>query len=910
LKPSDLLTALHPLLDQALDLPPNEREAWFTRLRLEQPAHAAELEALLAAEASLDARGFLFDGAFAKPVAPSGLAGQRLGSYTLERSLGHGGMGSVWLGRRSDGRYEGQVAIKLLNLALLDPVGRERFRREGSALARLTHPNIGRLIDAGITEGVADGGQPYLVLEYVDGVRIDHYCDERRLDPRDRLALFQQVLAAVAHAHTNLIVHRDIKPSNILVTGDGTVKLLDFGIAKLIVGEGEAAERTELTDLGGSPLTPEYAAPEQVLGGPVTTATDVYALGVLLYLLLAGVHPTATAGRTPAEWIRGLVETEPPPLSQAASPTRLRQLYAGDLDNIAAKALRKEPGQRYAAVAALAEDIGRYLRDEPVLARPATFRYRAAKFLRRHRTAVASAAVAAVVLVVATVVAVGQAIEARRQRDDARLQRDRAVYEEQRATASSGFMETLLQSVAATDRPYTTLELLGRARDLLERDFRGDPRFVARMMIDLSAHYDAINSVGEQLALLRRAVELATSVHDDETAAHAECGIALREAYHLETTAPGRLDHALRSLARVRGPATRARMQCLLAQAQLATNVGPWDRALPLARQAVALAEAAGDTSSAAYADALGMVTTQWMALNRWRDALENERRVIATIDRIGRGSTLQMFHARVEEVTILKWLAEFRDADSVLSDAMRLAQRVDSHFVAPEASTLAGDMAAGRGRPDSAAAAFRQAMADARRTGNPVGERLALEGLILAVADLGLSDSARSLLARRTSSGPEWRRGRTRRFEARVAEAAGDSAAAYRIYVALLTELGFPNAGDAPDATDLRDPGQTIFRAARVALASGDAVAADSLARHTLRIAAAQGHDFDQSAVVGDALVVLGRARLARGDSAGALDALKRAIRPLGYGLGPQHAHTRAAAALLQPLAEARGDR
>ena len=197
------------------------------------------------------------------------------------------------------------MAVKLLTLALFDPVGRERFRREGNALARLTHPNIARLIDAGVAQGPTAGGQPYLVLEYVDGVRIDHYCDERRLAPAERLALFQQVLAAVAHAHASLIVHRDLKPSNILVTGDGTVKLLDFGIAKLLDGEGGAAERTELTEAGGAPLTPEYAAPEQVTGGAITTATDVYALGVLLYLLLAGCtrrrrrdgpRPTASAG--------------------------------------------------------------------------------------------------------------------------------------------------------------------------------------------------------------------------------------------------------------------------------------------------------------------------------------------------------------------------------------------------------------------------------------------------------------------------------------------------------------------------------------------------------------------------------------------------------------------------------------
>ena len=286
---ADQLAALDALLRQALELEEPEREAWLARLRRDQPARASELEALLAERPRLDAAGFLSR----EDASHAGLEGRQLGAYTLERPLGRGGMGTVWLARRSDGRYEGHAAVKLPNLALLDPVGSERFRREGTLLARLSHPNIARLLDA----GVADGGQPFLVLEYVEGTRIDRYCDERQLPPEARLRLFLDVLGAVSHAHANLIVHRDLKPSNILVTRDGTVKLLDFGIAKLLQdGRSEAGDST-LTDAGGRVLTPEYAAPEQIRGEPVTIATDVYALGVLLYLLLAGRHPTVEPGQ-------------------------------------------------------------------------------------------------------------------------------------------------------------------------------------------------------------------------------------------------------------------------------------------------------------------------------------------------------------------------------------------------------------------------------------------------------------------------------------------------------------------------------------------------------------------------------------------------------------------------------------
>jgi eukaryotic-like serine/threonine-protein kinase len=394
---------LRLLLDTALELAPGARSAWLAALRETDPAGARELERLLAAEEGLDAAGFLDTAAgplghAAGPDAarpPGALAGWRLGAWTLERPVGQGGMGTVWLARRNDGRFEGTAAVKLLNVALLDPVGAARFQREGTLLARLSHAHIARLLDA----GVAEGGQPYLVLEYVEGERIDRYCDARRCSPAERIGLFLDVLGAVAHAHANLVVHRDLKPSNILVAAGGSVKLLDFGIAKLLEEGAPGAEST-LTDAGGRALTPEYAAPEQVAGGAVTTATDVYALGVLLYVLLAGRHPTGEGRRTTAEHLKGVLDTEPPRLSAAAtgaearatSPERLRRLYAGDLDNIVAKALRKRPEERYPTVDALADDLRRYLDHQPVSARPDSLRYRAAKFVRRNRAGVAGAA--------------------------------------------------------------------------------------------------------------------------------------------------------------------------------------------------------------------------------------------------------------------------------------------------------------------------------------------------------------------------------------------------------------------------------------------------------------------------------------------------------------------------------------
>jgi tetratricopeptide (TPR) repeat protein len=261
----------------------------------------------------------------------------------------------------------------------------ERFTREGRILARLTHPHIAQLVDA----GVSAAGQPYLVLEYVEGESIDRHCERRGLDAAARIELFLDVLEAVAHAHANLIVHRDIKPSNVLVTSDSQVKLLDFGIAKLLDNEATAGMPTNLTREGGAVLTPEYAAPEQVTGGAVTTATDVYALGILLYVLLTGRHPLGDALRSPAEMVKAIVDTEPPRMREAAG----RGVHA-DLETIVAKALKKQPTERYASVTALADDLRRFLRHEPISARSDTLAYRTARFIRRNRVPVAAAVLA------------------------------------------------------------------------------------------------------------------------------------------------------------------------------------------------------------------------------------------------------------------------------------------------------------------------------------------------------------------------------------------------------------------------------------------------------------------------------------------------------------------------------------
>jgi serine/threonine protein kinase len=303
-------------LDRALDLESDERQRWLTELAVSQPLIAAAVRNLLAERDALNASGFLQTPPRAIADLTQrrrSLAGKQIGAYTLDHLIGRGGMGEVWLASRSDGRFEGRCAIKFLDRLVARPRVADRFRHEGRLLARLGHPNIARLLDAGST----DDGHQFLVLEYVDGERIDHYCSSHQLGVEARVRLFLDAVAAVAHAHSQLIIHRDLKPSNVLVTRDGIVKLLDFGIAKLVSPE-RASGAATMTRAEEIVLTPEYAAPEQLLGDVPSTATDVYQLGMLLYVLLTGGHPLHLAGNR-VQRIKAALDGRLPRASQFAT---------------------------------------------------------------------------------------------------------------------------------------------------------------------------------------------------------------------------------------------------------------------------------------------------------------------------------------------------------------------------------------------------------------------------------------------------------------------------------------------------------------------------------------------------------------------------------------------------------------
>lgn len=413
---------LKAIFQSAQNLPAEEQREYLKAACGDDSALRAEAEALLEADRQEREQETTYASGRASEATPTGsLAGHRFGAYEVLHKIGQGGMSTVYAAARVDQQFQKLVAIKIVRAGVDFAEIVRRFRHERQLLAGLEHPNIARLLDGGVTED----GLPYLVMEYVEGVPIDRYADTHKLSLAERLVLFRAVCSAVQYAHQNLVVHRDLKPANILVSTNGVAKLLDFGIAKLLRPD-YYGQSVDVTLPNAQPLTPEYASPEQIRGEPVTTATDIYSLGVLLYVLLTGKHPFAEHRANAATLVKAIVEETPlkpsaTVLEASRSGTEIsrepwHKRLRGDLDTIVLMTLRKEPQRRYRSVEHLADDLGRYLAGRPVSARKDTAWYRAGKFVERHRAGTAAAVLAAVALLASSGVAVYSAVTAQRER--------------------------------------------------------------------------------------------------------------------------------------------------------------------------------------------------------------------------------------------------------------------------------------------------------------------------------------------------------------------------------------------------------------------------------------------------------------------------------------------------------------
>jgi serine/threonine-protein kinase len=618
--------------------------------------------------------------------------------------------------RRADGAYEQQAALKLLSATADQGAARARFLQERQILARLEHPAIARLLDG----GVAPDGRPWLALERVDGLTLTAWADARRLAIGERVRLFLAVLGAVAFAHRNLVVHRDLKPSNILVTPAGEVKLLDFGIAKLLDRTDEG-ERT----LFGGPLTPQYAAPEQVTGGAITTATDVYALGLVLYELLSGGRPYRVAGDSALAMERAILATDPRPPSaavagneavaaaRASSPERLAHRLTGDLDAIVGKALEKQPAARYPSAEALARDLESHLAGRPIAARPATRAGRALKFARRHRVGVAATMALATALL-AGLFALGYAL----------LQSRARLAEARRAEAIQGFLLELFSEIdpeRARGREVPLREVVDRGAARLASELRDQPRARAELLLTLGTVYRRLAHYREAERLLDEALALARREYGERSPEAGRALVALGDLDYWRDDYPRALDRHREALAIFTAAGTPSRSEAAATRFNVGTTLrqlGRFEEALDEERHALEIErELHGEASLEVAEIAAGLALTLH-GLNRDEEAIPFAEAALVT-----RRKLLPADHPRIADALEALGLARMGIAETTasvaaLEESLAIRRRVhgpDHPAVLETMNSLASALEAG-GRFDEALVVREAAMPLARR--------------------------------------------------------------------------------------------------------------------------------------------------------------------------------------------------
>ncbi|HEX7062133.1 MAG TPA: tetratricopeptide repeat protein [Woeseiaceae bacterium] len=662
----------------------------------------------------------------------SSVVGQRIGPYALVRVIGSGGMGIVYLAERADESFRQQVAIKLVRNRLVDPATEKRLIGERQILANLDHPNIARLLDGGTT---ADG-TPYLVMEHIDGVPIDHYCDSRRLSIDERLDLFRRICSAVHYAHQNLVVHRDIKPTNILVARDGTPKLLDFGIAKLLDPAGMPTDG--LTRQGMLMLTPENAAPEQVLDAPITTATDTYALGLLLYRLLCG-HPAYRLDGDQREIAETICGEQPRPPSTMAgvywrapeagghdlevvrpeivaryrdtTVDKLRRRLKGDLDNIVLAALRKEPARRYRSVHELAEDIRRHQALLPVTARPDSWAYRSGKYVRRNAAALGMLSTVAFLLVAFALTVTVQNQRIARQRDT--------------AMEVARFLEEIFTAPDprhAKGSDVTAREVLDRGADRIGTELDGRPEIQAMLMQAIGSAYYGLGAYEPAQAMLEEALRLRRELPGEggDRAASVENDLAavlLRTADY--ATARELLEDALEQNRRAEGADGPAVADSLFYLADLARLSGDLSGAERYAAQSLAIYERREREYPRRLAEAKSALARILRAKGDLQTAERLYREAIAfTRERLGADQP-SLAYPLQNLAVVLRGQGRFAEAEAMFEEAIAFARKVfgDEHDLVAGSLVMMGALQQERGAVDAAEASFREALDLHRRS-------------------------------------------------------------------------------------------------------------------------------------------------------------------------------------------------
>ena len=701
-------TDIEEIVSHAARLSPQEQLSYVTSsCRADDDLYRAAVERLR----SMGTGELLIDSLTEPPAAledwrdEEDRSGQVLGAYRLVRRLGIGGMGAVYLAERNDQQFSQSVAIKLVRGGHVSKDVRSRLKSERQILATLDHPNIARLLDGGTT----DEGIPYLVMEYVEGVPIDLYCDQHRLNLPARLRLFRTVCSAVHAAHQNLIVHRDLKPSNILVTGDGVPKLLDFGIAKLLDVR-HSHHTMALTRADLRVLTPDHASPEQVRGEPVTTASDTYVLGVLLYELLSGQRPFNVRGLRIQDLERVVCDEVPAAPGAALDPdnavdqetaarrattvARLKRTLAGDLGNILLMAMRKEPERRYSSVEQMSADIGRYLEGQPIIARPDTWGYRTRKFLKRHRVGVAAGAAVFALIVGFAVATYFQAGRIALERDAANAQRARADTERLRAEQVSSFLTNLFE-VANPEQSrgnvVSAREILDAGAARLNVELAGQPATQAILLATVGKVYGSLGLYDKGVEVLAHAVAIQERLYASDNIELARSYTALGtleiDAHRLDD-ADRHLQLALGMAQRLAGGASADVAATLYQIVRLRRDEERFAPAMALARRALEIYREIGQPDNPVVADlwnAIGHILSERL---EWQEAEAAFRRAI-DVDRRVRGADHP--DIAVNLVTLARTLhnqGRMREARESYEEAMRILGKV---FGPEHPTTLSG---------------------------------------------------------------------------------------------------------------------------------------------------------------------------------------------------------------------------
>jgi serine/threonine-protein kinase len=886
---------LSRLLDEAIDLPQAERAPWLRALRNEDPEMAATLERALADRDSEAFASFLSGPA---PVSVENLesvtlVGRSIGPYIIDAQAGRGGMGSVWRAHRADGRYEGTVAIKFVHAMWIGKAGERRFQFEGRALARLNHPNIARLLDA----GVAEASQPYLVLEFVEGEAIDAYCERLGLVLKARVSLFLGVLQAVAHAHANLIVHRDIKPGNVFVTSDGTVKLLDFGIAKLIDDDSEAAQLTRASAIA---LTPQFAAPEQLLGQPISTATDVYALGLLLYLLLTGEHPVPEGTRSSAALMQAVLTEEPPRASSVAKNTAIpARSLQGDLDNILHKAIKKNPAERYASAEAFADDLRRYLADEPVQARPDTSYYRVGKFIKRHRVGTALVSFAVVLLSASLLAAIIQARRAERaaaqavaeqgraDREAAAAieQRDRAIYGRSLAQDATQLSNYLLTETMPQISPENSRTVVLKAAEATRASTDISPDRRAVMLGILGDQLDLRRDFATAFQLYTESAALAGESKDGAVLGVALCRSGYAEA-NLNRAKEGlaKIEQGLAAIPPDKSNAS-SRIDCYVAK-----SVSLHLQGLPGLAEAEAARRNLPDLTPP---DPLQAGRVAYLLANGYSRAMQvaEAKEAFAAEEKTfgGRDSQQSEYVHYANQGMFLWKIGRPLDARASQERSMDIERKRGDTDVGPLALLLKARISRQLGDISGALTGYEKSLTHARELHDTAAEGAAAPELLSTLIEAGQYARAASMLTpteqRLHSIFPPtyWVFGSLRMESALLAEHAGDPLKALRLAeeaVALFHDNS-PPAYDFP---------VVLVKRAELELRQGRLDEARADAEHALAVYDGTFGKNILSSCIGDALMAEGKVLAAQGDTAGSKARFAKAALNYADSLGAEN--------------------